>query len=75
MLVTLAVVAAVGSRTSALRRLVIETLADRLDSEIKLDLFSVDLFPTVDVRGSGLVVRLNGHADLPPLIQIRSFVI
>lgn len=72
---TLAIIAAAGSRSSILRRLVIDTLADRLDSEVKLDAFSVDLFPTVDVRGEGLVVQLRGHADMPPLLKIRGFVI
>jgi hypothetical protein len=74
-LVTLAIIAAAGSRTSTLRRLVIDTLAERLDSEVQLEAFSVDFFPTVDVRGAGLVVRLRGHADLPPLITIKGFVI
>ena len=36
-----------GSRTSTLRRLVIETLAERLDSDVQLEAFSVDFFPTV----------------------------
>src|SRR6476619_4209228 len=74
-LVTLAIIAAAGSRTSTLRRLVIETLSDRLDSDVQLSSFSVDLFPAVDVRGEGLVVQLRGHADLPPLLKIRGFVI
>jgi hypothetical protein len=74
-LVTLAIIAAAGSRTSTLRRLVIETLSDRLDSEVQLESFSVDLFPTVDVRGQGLVVRLRGHDDMPPLLKIRGFII
>ena len=47
-LVALTIVAA-GSRTSTLRRLVIDTLAERLDSEVELQFFSVDLFP--DGRG------------------------
>jgi hypothetical protein len=74
-LVTLAIIAAAGSRTSTLRRLIIDTLADRLDSRVQLDSFSVDMFPTAEVRGEGLVVQLNGHADIPPLLKIRSFVI
>ena len=75
MLVTLAILAAAGSRTSTLRRVIIDTLADRLDSEVQLDAFSVDLFPTVDIRGEGLVVRLRGHEEVPPLIRLRSFAI
>ena len=74
-LVALAIVAAAGSRTSTLRRLVIDTLAERLDSEVELQVFSVDLFPTVTVRGGGLSVRLRGHDDVPPLFKIRSFAI
>ena len=74
-LVTLAIIAAVGSRSSVLRRLVIDTLADRLDSEVQLDSFSVDLFPTVTVSGEGLTMRLRGHNDVPPLITMRSFTI
>ena len=76
-LVALAIVAAAGSRTSTLRRLVIDTLAERLDSEVELQFFGVDLFPTVTVRGEGLSVRLRGHnhSELPPLLKIRSFTI
>jgi AsmA-like C-terminal region len=73
-LVTLAIIAAAGSRSSTLRQLVIDTLSERLDSDVQLDTFSVDLFPTVDVRGEGLVVQLRGHADMPPLLRIRRFV-
>ena len=42
---------------------------------MQLDVFTVDLFPSVTVRGEGLVVRLRGHDDVPPLIKIRSFAI
>ena len=72
---TLAIIAAAGSRSSTLRRLVIDTLSERLDSDVQLETFSVDFFPTVDVRGEGLVVQLRGHADMPPLLKIRGFVI
>jgi hypothetical protein len=72
-LVVLMVAAAAGSRTATLRRLVTEAMADRLDSEVELAVFSVDTFPTVTVRGEGLVVRHKGRRDVPPLISIRSF--
>ena len=71
----LAIAASAGSRTETLRRLVVETLADRLDSDVELQSFSVDTFPTVDVRGQGLVIRLKGRTGVPPLVQIRSFTI
>ena len=74
-LATLAIVAAAGSRTETLRRLVTEELAMRLESDIELRAFSVDLFPAVRVRGEGLEVRHRGRADVPPLVTIDSFVV
>ena len=56
-----------------LRRLVVDTLAERLDSDVQLEYFSVDFFPAVTVRGQGLTVRLRGHGDMPPLLAIRGF--
>ena len=72
-LVALTIAAAAGSRTAKLRSLVIDALADRLDSEVELGAFSVDIFPTVTVRGQGLVVRHKGRRDVPPLVSVGSF--
>lgn len=74
-LVVLALVAGAGSRTDALRQLVIDTLSDRLDSEIELQSFSVDTFPTVHVRGGGLVIRHKGRRDVPPLVSVQAFTL
>jgi len=76
-LVVLTIIAAAGSRTAPLRRLVVATLEERLDSQVELEAFSVDLFPAVTVAGSGLTIRLRTVSDpsVPPLIQIRSFVV
>jgi len=74
-LVTLAVIAGAGSRTATLRQLVIDTLTDRLESEVQLESFSVDTFPTVHVTGSGLVIRHKGRRDVPPLVSVRSFTL
>jgi hypothetical protein len=73
LLVLLAIIAGGGSRTTALRQLVIETLADRLDSEVQLDSFSVDTFPTVHVTGTNLIIRHKGRKDVPPLVSVASF--
>jgi hypothetical protein len=73
LLVLLAIVAGAGSRTTALRQLVIDTLADRLDSEVQLETFSVDTFPTVHVTGSNLIIRHKGRTDVPPLVSVASF--
>lgn len=74
-LVALAIVAGAGSRTASLRKLVIETLAERLDSEVELEAFSVDTFPTVHITGAGLSIRHKGRRDVPPLVVVRSFTI
>jgi hypothetical protein len=76
-LVVLTIAAAAGSRTEPLRKLVIATLEDRLGSSVELKAFSVDLFPAVTVRGSGLTLRLRTVTDpaVPPLIQIDSFTV
>ena len=73
LLVLLAIIAGGGSRTAALRQLVIDTLADRLDSEVQLDSFSVDTFPTVHVSGTNLIIRHKGRKDVPPLVSVASF--
>ena len=72
-LVALALVAGAGSRTATLRQLVIDTLADRLDSEVQLESFSVDTFPTVHITGTGLVIRHRGRRDVPPLVTVTAF--
>ena len=60
LLVLLAIIAGGGSRTATLRQLVIDTLAERLDSEVQLESFSVDTFPTVHVTGTHLIIRHKG---------------
>ena len=74
-LAAIALIAAAGSRTATLRQLVIDTLEDRLDSEVELQSFSVDLVPAVMIRGSGLVVRHRGRRDVPPLVAMQGFTI
>ena len=73
----LTLAAALGSRTEPLRKLVVSTLEDRLDSDVELENFSVDLFPTVTIYGEGLTVKLRNAAaaSVPPLIQIQSFTV
>ncbi len=74
-LVLLAILAGAGSRTETLRRIVVETLGERLDSEVQLESFGVDTFPTVHVTGTGLVIRHKGRRDVPPLVSVRSFTL
>jgi AsmA-like protein len=73
LLVLLAIIAGGGSRTATLRQLVIDTLAERLESEVQLDSLSVDTFPTVHVTGTNLIIRHKGRKDVPPLVSVASF--
>lgn len=73
LLVLLAIIAGAGSRTAVLRQLVIDTLAERLDSQVQLEAFSVDIFPTVHVTGTNLIVRHKGRQDVPPLVSVKGF--
>ena len=74
-LVAMAIVAGVGSRTSTLRKLVIDTLADRLDSEVELGSLSVDTIPSVHITGTALVIRHKNRRDVPPLVAVESFTL
>jgi hypothetical protein len=75
--VALVIVATAASRTEPLRKLVVSTLSERLNSDVQLESFSVDPFPGVVIRGTGLVLQLRGAAaaNVPPLIQIKSFTV
>ena len=73
LLVLLAIIAGAGSRTAVLRQLVIDTLAERLDSDVQLEAFSVDTFPRVHVTGTNLAIRYKGRQDVPPLVSVKAF--
>src|SRR6476646_6348060 len=74
-LVAMAIVAGVGSRTSTLRKLVTDTLAERLDSEVALGSLSVDTIPSGHITGTGLVIRHKNRRDVPPLVSVESFTL
>ena len=71
LLVLLAIIAGAGSRTAVLRQLVIDTLSERLESEVQLEAFSVDTFPSVHVTGTNLTIRHKGRQDVPPLVSVK----
>jgi hypothetical protein len=79
-LVVFTIIAAAGSRTEPMRKLVVATLAERLNSDVELRAFSVDVVPNVTIHGAGLMLRLRARGDdstrtdVPPLVQIDSFV-
>jgi hypothetical protein len=67
------VAVSVPLRSSTLKGQIIDTLAERLDSDVALADLSLRLYPRLRAEGKGLLIRHRGRPDLPPLIAIRAF--
>jgi len=50
-----------------------KVVADRFDSDVKLDKLDIQLLPSPHIEGYGLTVRHKHRTDVPPLITIRRF--
>jgi hypothetical protein len=61
--------------SETLRSRVTATLADRLDSDVRLGALSLRLLPTIHVEGHDLVIHHRGRHDVPPLISVTRFTI
>ncbi|MEO5895303.1 MAG: hypothetical protein ABIS06_06350 [Vicinamibacterales bacterium] len=59
--------------TPSLRGRLTRALGERFDSDVELSSLRVSLLPHVHVSGGGVVLRLKGRSDVPPLITITSF--
>jgi hypothetical protein len=74
--IALVVIAAtIPLRSAALQRRIVETLADRLNSDVTLEDVSLRLYPRLHAEGKGLLIRHRRRPDLPPLISVRRFTI
>jgi hypothetical protein len=73
------VVSAVPLRSDTLKKRIIETLAERLDSDVSVDDLSLRVLPGLHAEGFGLNIRQRRQrgraASAPPLIAIRSFTV
>ena len=58
-----------------LRAKVIETLSDRLDSDVELSTLTVRAFPRLHAEGTGLTIKRKGQGEYPPLISVKSFTV
>lgn len=65
--------AALPLRSAALKRQIIETLGERLNSEVSLDDLSLRLYPRLRAEGKGLLIKYRRRPDLAPLIAVRAF--
>src|SRR3954471_1266198 len=60
--------------SETLRRRIVASLGERLDSDVELGDLSLRVYPTLRAEGSNLRIRRRGASpDLPPLIAIKSF--
>jgi uncharacterized protein involved in outer membrane biogenesis len=66
-------IAAVPMSSDTLRRRMIATLSERLDSVVELGDLQVRVFPGLRAEGKDLIIRKNGRTDVPPLIAIKGF--
>lgn len=65
--------ATVPFSADSLRRRIVLTLSDRLDSDVTLGELQFRLFPRMRVVGTDLVIRQRDRGDVPPLITIKRF--
>lgn len=55
------------------QRRVLEELHDQFQADVEMRNFSVSVFPTIRVHGSGLVLRYPVSGNFPPLLSAREF--
>src|SRR5471032_1473875 len=65
--------AAVPLSSDTLRHRIIETLSERLDSDVELGDLHLRVFPGLRADGADLRIHRRGMGDYPPLIAIKSF--
>jgi hypothetical protein len=58
-----------------LRVRLIDTLEDRLNVDADLDSLTLRFHPSLRAIGRGLVLRTRGRSDIPPLIEVKTFVV
>jgi hypothetical protein len=60
--------------SDVLRKRIIASLSERLDSDVELGDLQLRVYPTLRAQGSDLKIRRRGaRPDLPPLIAIKTF--
>lgn len=62
-----------GLLTPLVKRKLISTLREEYQSDVELRNLNVLLWPYPRASGDGLVLRLHGRTDIPPLIKLRHF--
>lgn len=55
------------------RREVMRTAKERFGGDVEFSSLTISVFPHVRIVGTGLVLRMEGRTDVPPLILMRGF--
>jgi AsmA-like C-terminal region len=71
--IVIGVASVVPFSSEAARLKLVNALADRLDSDVELQQFTIRVLPALRAEGRGLTIRQRGNTDLPPLISIARF--
>jgi hypothetical protein len=66
-------IAAVPWSSDTLRHRMVDTLANKLDSDVELGDLTLRAFPRLRAEGTNLRIRRRGMDDYPPLITVKSF--
>lgn len=61
--------------SDTLRARLVQSLSERLESDVELDALSLRLLPSVHASGAGLRIHHKGRRDVPPLIAVQSFAV
>ncbi len=51
----------------------IGTLRERFASDVQFTNLQISVYPRIVIRGEGLVLRIHGRTDVPPLISVKRF--
>ena len=62
-----------GALGPIVKRKIISTLKSQYQSDVAIQNLNVSLFPYLRASGDGVVLRLHGRTDIPPLIQLKHF--
>ncbi|MGH9430019.1 MAG: AsmA family protein [Terriglobia bacterium] len=62
-----------GRMKNWVKQQALETVSTRFASQVSLQEFDVSIYPRIRLSGRGLVLRLNGHPNSPPLISVARF--
>jgi hypothetical protein len=62
-------------RSQTLKQRIVDTLAERLNSDVTLDDLSLRVYPRLHAEGKRLTIRDRRHPDAPPLIAVRGFTV